>query len=194
VSAFGAALLAVPQGERDAWVDRTLGIGDLLPDGDELPRGSAPNLPCRVDALLRALDLARVDESDVFVDVGSGMGRALLVAHLATGASAIGVEIQAHLVAASRALIAHRGDARISIVHGDATTAALPIGSVYFLYCPFSGAPLERLLDTLEPIARTSAIRICAVDLALPSRAWLVAIPSDAPDVVVVESTFAGPA
>jgi protein-L-isoaspartate O-methyltransferase len=187
---FRAALQAVPRGEREAWVDLVLGLAEPLPDGSDLPRGSAPNLPCAVDAVLHALDLAEVSAHDVLVDVGSGDGRVALLARLATGAAAIGVEIQAHLAEASRALVAALRVPHVSIVHGDATELArdLAPASVFFLYCPFSGAPLERLIDAIEPIARTKTVRICAVDLALPSRPWLEPIASPRPDVVVVRS------
>ena len=40
--------------------------------------------------------------SDVFVDVGSGLGRAAALVHLMTGARAIGLEVQPALVAAAR--------------------------------------------------------------------------------------------
>ena len=46
-------------------------------------------------------------------------------------------------------------------------------GTVFFLYCPFSDARLERVLDALESIAMTRPIRICCVDLPLPPRSWL---------------------
>ena len=47
------------------------------------------------------------------------------------------------------------------------------VGSVFFFYCPFSGARLAKVLDDLEPIARTRQLRICCVDLSLPPRPWL---------------------
>ena len=49
----------------------------------------------------------------------------------------------------------------------------LTAGSVFFLYCPFSGPRLVKLLADLEPIARTRPIRVCAVDLPLPPCPWL---------------------
>lgn len=172
---FRAALLAVPALERDAWVDRVLGLGPPPDDGPELPRGGVAYLPCAVDALLEAVDRAGIGPDDVFVDVGAGVGRALAIVHRLTGAAAIGVEIQAALVEAARDL-ARRVSPTITIVHGDAA-AALPIGSVYFLYCPFSDARLDQVLDHLEVIATTRSIRVCCVDVPLPERPWLAPDP-----------------
>src|SRR4029078_9775031 len=93
-SMFRAALLRVPPTERDAWLDLVLRLGELPDDGPALPRDCVPYLPCPVDALLRIVDQAPVRASDVFVDVGSGLGRAAALVHLLTGAATIGLEIQ----------------------------------------------------------------------------------------------------
>src|SRR5215469_14927659 len=86
-SMFRAALLSIPPTERDAWLDLVFGLGELPDDGPELPRDCVPYLPCPVDALLRMVEQASVRPSDVFVDVGSGVGRAAALVHLLTGAA-----------------------------------------------------------------------------------------------------------
>ena len=96
-SLFRAALLRVPPTERDAWLDSVLDLGDLPADGPDLPRGCVPYLPAPVDALLRVVERAPVRPSDVFVDVGSGVGRAVALVHLLTGAPAAGLEIERNL-------------------------------------------------------------------------------------------------
>ena len=75
-AAFRAALLRVPPATRDGWLDVVLGLGDLPNDGRELPRGCVPYVPSAVDALLRIVEQAPVRASDIFVDIGSGLGRA----------------------------------------------------------------------------------------------------------------------
>jgi hypothetical protein len=180
---FRTRLLAVPPLQRDAWLDLVLGIEGVPDDGEQLPRGCVPYVPCSVDVLLRMIDAADVGESDVFVDVGSGLGRALLLTHLLTRARALGVEVQPHLVRGARALAAELNLPRCSVHEGDASALleALAGGSVFFLYCPFSGARLAALLDALEAVAARREIRICAVDLPLPPRCWLtrLALPWD---------------
>ena len=190
---FRAALLRVPPFERDAWLDRILGLDELPEDGPDLPRGCVPYIPCAVDTLLRMVEHADVQPGDVFVDIGAGLGRSAVLTHLVTGASALGIEIQAGLVRAARELTQRLNTPRIAWLEGDAAqrTDSLARGSVFFLYCPFSGARLEQLLDGLEAVARARPIRICCVDLALPPRPWLLAAPP-ARDLVVYRST--GPA
>jgi SAM-dependent methyltransferase len=172
---FRAALLQVPPAARDPWLDLALGLDTPPDDGPALPRGCVPYLPCSVDALLGIVDETPVRASDVFVDVGSGVGRATALVHLLTGAAAIGVEIQPHLIERARQLVARLAAAPIAHLEGDATTltAHIATGSVFFLYCPFSGERLRRFLAELEAIARTKTIRICCVDLPLPPCPWL---------------------
>jgi hypothetical protein len=189
-SEFRAALLNVPPGERDAWVDRVFGLGGPLDDGPDLPRGCVPYLPCSVDTMLRMVEQARVRASDVFVDVGSGVGRAAAFVHLLTGAGAIGLEIQSGLVRAARDLTTRLVLSRVSCIEGDAfeLTRFMTIGSVFFLYCPFSGDRLVNVLGNLELIARTRPIRVCCVDLPLPPCPWLSLEPPLSGDLAVYRS------
>jgi SAM-dependent methyltransferase len=187
---FRAALLGVPPAERDAWLDRALGLGELPDDDPQLPRGCVPYLPCPVDALLRVAQEAPVHASDVFVDVGSGLGRAGALVHLLTGASVLGLEIQPRLVVAARDMAARLLLSRTEYVEGDAAelTRFMTIGSIFFLYCPFSGERLANLVADLEAIARTRTIRICCVDLPMPSCPWLELAPPVAPDLAIYRS------
>jgi SAM-dependent methyltransferase len=190
--AFRAALLRVAPTERDAWLDLVLGLGELPEDGPELPRECVPYLPCPVDALLRMVEQAPVRASDVFVDIGSGLGRAAALVHLLTGAAAIGLEIQPGLVCMARDLATRLRSARISFVEGDAAELAgfITTGSVYFLYCPFSGDRLAKVLADLEPIARTRRIRVCSVDLPLPPCSWLALDPQFSRDLAIHRNTL----
>lgn len=191
--AFRTALMAVPAADREAWLDQVLGIADLPEDGPDLPPGCVPYLPCSLDTLLRMIDVARIESGDVFVDVGSGIGRVTALTHLLTGAGAVGLEVQSALVHQSRELAARLNVPRVSVVEGDAAKLIPQIasGSVFFLYCPFSGERLEQVMDAIEDIARTRAVRVCSVDLQLPARSWLEPIAvSD--NLAVYRSQFRG--
>ncbi|HVU52377.1 MAG TPA: methyltransferase domain-containing protein [Polyangia bacterium] len=189
--AFRAALLGVPAGERDAWVDLVLGLDDLPPDGPALPPGGVPYLPCSVEVLLRTVDGAGVRPDDVFVDVGAGPGRAMALVHLLTGAGAVGLEIQPALVEAARGLASRLGLSRVRCIEGDAAavTAFMVVGSVFFLNCPFSGQRLAKVLEDLEPIARTRPLRVCCVHLPLPPLSWLAREPGPDGELEMYRST-----
>jgi SAM-dependent methyltransferase len=194
-SEFRSTLMSVPPTDRDAWLDVVFEVDALPEDGPELPRGCVPYFPCAVDALLRVVEQAPVRANDVFVDVGSGLGRAATLVHLLTGAGAIGIEIQPGLVRAARALSSRLLVPRVSYIEGDAAelTRTLTTGSVFFLYCPFSGDRLVSVLADLEAIARSRAIRVCSVDLPLPPCPWLAREPGASGDLVIYRSVDAPP-
>ena len=189
-SVFRAELFRVPPADRDAWVDRVFGLVDLPEDDPDLPKGCVPYLPCCVDVLLRVVEHAPVRASDVFVDIGSGLGRAAAFVHLLTGAGSIGVEIQPRLAAASRELAARLSTSRMTCIEGDAATLTrfITVGSVFFLYCPFSNQRLVQVLAGLEPIAQTRTIRVCCVDLPLPPCHWLTLEASLGGDLTIYRS------
>ncbi len=191
-SRFRSLLLEVPPITRDAWLDVVLGLGELPDDDPELPKGCVPYLPCSVDDLLRIVEHAPVRESDVFVDIGSGIGRATAFVHLLTGASGMGLEIQPRLVLTARALAARLLVSRIPSIEGDAAKLAGPmiIGTVFFLYCPFSGERLAKVLANLESIAHIRIIRVCCVDLPLPPCHWLTLETSPRAGLEIYRSTL----
>jgi len=172
---FREALLEVPYVDRDSWVDVVLGLDECAEDGPELPRGCVPYLPCAVDALVRIAEKTPVNSTDVFIDIGSGAGRAAALIHLLTGAATIGIEVQTAHLKTTRQLAERLRLSNVTFVQGDAVEM-LPADSgatVFFLYCPFSGVRLERFLNQIEGLAQERTISICTVDLPLPEMPWL---------------------
>ncbi len=188
---FGAALAAIPPEDRDAWFDLVWDVDELPRDDPDLPRGCVPYLPCPIATVLEAVTSAAVTCDDVFVDVGAGLGRALVLTHLLTGAGCIGLEIQSRLVQAARGRAAWLNLDRVRFIDGDAADLVryMAVGTVFFLYCPFGGRRLERVLDDLEAIARTRQIRVCCVGIPPLNRPSFVTRTSTSADLAVYWST-----
>ena len=164
-------LLSIPFFDRDAWADELLGIESPPADIRDLPRGSVPYLPCSVEEILvMALEMPLRPDDD-FVDLGSGLGRVAILAHVLSGARCRGVEIQEHLVRSAEARCVELG-LPVSFVCADAADVELD-GSVFFLYAPFNGEMLARVLRRLENVARRRPIVVCAVDVELRAVPWL---------------------
>lgn len=192
-----AALTGIRAEDRDAWLDLLWDSAELPEDDPLLPRGCVPYLPCPVATVLEAVQRAAVTSDDVFVDIGAGLGRAVALTHLLTGAEGIGLEIQPGLVRAARGRAESLNLSRVRFVEGDAVDLirSITTGTVFFLYCPFGQDRLDRVLDDLEHIARTRPIRICCVGLPPLDRPWLAPVPSTSVDLAVYRSTLhqAGP-
>ena len=90
---------------------------------------------------MRALIAAEVGPDDVFIDIGSGMGKVTTLARVLTGARVRGIEY----VRAGG--LAPRLDG-VEYVHGDARKAPLDDGTVFFLYAPFTGALRREVFAT----------------------------------------------
>jgi SAM-dependent methyltransferase len=174
--ALRALLLDVPRLERDAFADVVLGLDGAPADDVALPRGAVPYLPCSVDAISTFVRDVPLRADTTLVDLGSGLGRVVLLAHLLTGSSAHGIEIQPHLVAAARAAASALGLRAVTFVHANAAEVDLD-GDVFFLYAPFNGAMLADVLRRIEAASKRRAIVVVTVDLVLDVP-WLTRRPS----------------
>jgi SAM-dependent methyltransferase len=178
--------------ERDAAFERHLGIAaptpSPAPPGDHLVGYHASG----VAAIVRALVEVPVVESDVVVDLGAGLGKVVFLAHLLIGAIARGVEIQPGLVERARASAARLG-VDVHFTCGDAREADVDDGTVFFLYAPFTGPVLSRVLGRLHAIARRRSIVVCALGVDLDRDApWLVGRPIDSFWLAVYDSAVPG--
>ena len=191
----GAALVellhAIPMLDRDAWVDATLGMEEPPGDEPDLPRGAVPYLPCGVDEILAMVLEVPLGVEDELVDLGAGLGRVAILAHLLSGACVRGVEIQGSLVRRARALCTSLGLVDVTFAQADAAETALD-GTVFFLYAPFNGPMLIRVLERIEEVARRRAIVVCAVGLELREVPWLVPRATSSVALMLYDSCLPG--
>lgn len=162
-------LLAVPREERDGWCDVRLGLPEAPPDVEGLPRGAVPYLPAGADEILTLMQQVPLGPEDVLVDVGSGLGRVLLLTHLVTDARGHGIEVQAPLVALAEKCRDALGIPKdvVSFSCENAAQAELN-GTAFFLYSPFNGETLTTVFSRLVQLAERQRISICAVGFELP--------------------------
>jgi SAM-dependent methyltransferase len=110
---------------------------------------------------------APIDET-TFVDLGAGMGRAVLLASELRFKAVIGVELHPMLVSIARKNMSiwrasGRERASMHVVEGDAVEFALPAGPVVvFMFNPFGGPVIRRLLKSWR---KTLAARTGEIDL-----------------------------
>ncbi len=188
----GAALRTrfddLPSAERDHFVEEVLGIAYPPLDERRLGAELVTYQPSGYDEIVHALDATRLDATGRFVDIGSGMGKAVMLAALLTGATSAGLELDAelHAIAVAEADALRIGSADFR--RGDARDAAFDQADVIFMYLPFTGEALAAVMTRLLASARVWPRRpagrfLCAgaldlgrypeLEVAAPPMSWL---------------------
>ncbi len=144
-------------GEYGVATEALVFLGDLDPEaiGPSLAHAThyEPTPVGDFDPLLAAVPFEL--SGSTFVDLGAGMGRALLLAARHPFRQCVGVEISPALWEVARDNVARTSAAKllcrdVRVVRGDAATYRFPRGDlVVYLYNPFDGAILVQVLERL---------------------------------------------
>ena len=142
----------------------------------ELPAEMAFYQPTPARHILDLLQRAQLAPEDVLVDLGSGLGHVPLLVAMGTGARSVGVELQPAYVDAAQQCARDLNLTCAAFVQSDARAADLSMGTVFYLYTPFTGSILQAVLDGLHQEAERRAIRVCTFGPCTPTVAqqpWL---------------------
>lgn len=173
-----AWLASLPAAARDPAFDAHLGLEQPFASADVPPGAQLIGYHASgIAPIVRALLEVPVTSQDVFIDIGSGLGKVTFLARLLTGATARGIEIQPSLVLQARAAAQRLGVA-VEYIECDARAAKLDDGTVFYLYAPVHGVALNELLARLHGVARQHAIVVCALGIDLDhgdAAPWLIA-------------------
>jgi hypothetical protein len=102
-----------------------------------------------------------LNEQDVLVDLGSGLGHVPLLASICTRARSIGVELEPVYVDCARHSAETLNLKNVTFIQQDARAAKLTDGTVFYMYTPFTGNMLRTVLDLLRQEGARRDIRIC---------------------------------
>jgi SAM-dependent methyltransferase len=186
-----AWLAHLPASERDAAIEARLGIDGPVsdtPPGEHLIGHHASG----VAPIVRTLIEVPVVRADTVVDLGSGLGKFVLVARLLTGANVRGIELQPELISRARRSSQALG-VDVDFIEGDARDAPLEDGTVFFLYAPFTGPVLDAVARRLHAVAKKRAITVAALGIDLHRSApWLVPRPMDSFWLSIYDSSEPG--
>lgn len=140
----------------DELMERWLGVrttGWRPHVGDERDPGwRVEYVPSSYAVLRRVLRRVSLGPDDVFVDLGSGMGRAVFGASWLGAGRAVGVEIDPALVAIARTNLARSRlqDRQIEFVEGGAESYLQDQSTVIFLFNPFGVGTLAAVARQIE--------------------------------------------
>jgi hypothetical protein len=100
-------------------------------------------------------------ERDFLIDLGSGLGHVTLMASICTAASCTGIELEPSYVNCAQKSARSLNLNNVRFIEGDARAADLSVGTVFYLYTPFTGTILRDVLNSLRQEAVRREIRIC---------------------------------
>ncbi len=164
----------------DDLLDGMLGLDEAPPPHDPPTPEMVHLEPTPASVVLELVDHLPLTRRDTLVDLGAGLGKMLILAHLLTGARGIGIEIEPAYCALARGA-ARRMGIHLTMIEGDARTAPLDEGDVYYMFTPFTGHVLEAVLTRLYKEARMRPILIASygtTTLALAQESWLCPLDS----------------
>lgn len=152
----------------DALLSGVLRIDEPAADVAALEPDMVSYQPTPARHIFDMIDRAGLDERDVLIDLGSGLGHVPLLAAVCTGAHCVGIEREAAYVDCATLCAQALGLANARFVRQDAREADLSAGTVFYLYTPFTGAMLEEMLARLKREANAREIRIATLGPCTP--------------------------
>ncbi|WP_158545117.1 methyltransferase domain-containing protein [Dyella monticola] len=104
-----------------------------------------------------------LNNRDVVIDLGSGLGHVTMLTAICTQARCVGVELQRSYVETATRSVHALGLRNAQFIAEDVRQARLSDGTVFYLYTPVTGAMLRTVLDRLKCEAQSRAIRVCTL-------------------------------
>jgi hypothetical protein len=172
--------------------DLLAGVLQFKPPIEE-PRPLSPDSvfyqPTPARHIFHLIAATALQQHDILVDLGSGLGHVPLLVSICTGASAIGVELDPAWVATATNCARSLNLRNLTFLAQDARDADLSTGTVFYLYTPFTGSTLSVVLESLRNQASVRPIRICTFGpctFEVSKQTWLHPISSPATDQITV--------
>lgn len=187
-AAFRARLDEIPEDLRDSWIEEVLDVASPPMEEPAYERGLVPYVPSGVAEILHAVDASGIGSGRTLIDLGSGMGKVVMLASLVSGARGLGIELDPTLAQASREAASSLALDRVRIVEGDARAADLDEGDTFFMYLPFTGAPFAAVMQRIEEVARHKRVVVCAVAVDVRRFWWLRPLGQESSWMQVYES------
>jgi hypothetical protein len=170
----------------DVFADKLLAVGNTPEETLERDTEMVfyQKTPARI--VFKMAELAHPQESDVFFDLGSGLGQVAILLNLICGAKTKGVEYEPAYCQYAQSLASSLNLSNVKFVNTDARTADYSTATIFFMYTPFEGSILNDVLELLHQQSLKRTIRIftygpCSGLIA--SYTWLKCINGDGSDL-----------
>ena len=131
--------------------------------------------PARI--ILEIIRRAEFTPQDVFYDLGSGMGQAVMLVHLLTGVVSKGVEFEPAFCKYASTIAAELQLPDVEFINNDARRVDYATGTVFFMYTPFEGFMLQDVLGILKTESKKRKIKLFTYgpcSFAVAQQPWLI--------------------
>ncbi|MCF6147995.1 MAG: hypothetical protein E3K37_04985 [Candidatus Kuenenia sp.] len=108
--------------------------------------------PSTYEEIKKILDYLSPGNNDVFVDLGSGKGRAVFIAGLYDFKRVVGIEVDKTRAKISRNIHSRlkRKIAPLEIINADAKNITVSDATIYFIFNPFGPETLQKIIDNIR--------------------------------------------
>jgi hypothetical protein len=116
-----------------------------------------------------------------------------LLVSVLTGIPTLGVEVQPHYAASAQECAQDLNLSRIRFLAEDARVTDLPVGTVFYMFSPFTGSILTDVLCRLRKQSKERQIRVCSLGpctRVLQAQTWLRATRRSDTERVAVFKTL----
>ena len=129
--------------------------------------------PTPVSVILELFDRVQFSLDDVFFDLGSGLGKVVMLVHLLASIPCIGIEFEPAYFTYAAQRAANLGLTGVKFINTDAREVDYSKGTVFFLFNPFGGEIFYTVFARLEKEAQARQITICSYGAGTPHLAEL---------------------
>lgn len=126
--------------------------------------------------ILEMLNTLPFTNADRFYDLGSGLGYIPIVVALLTEAYAVGIEYEPTYTHYAQQIAQKLAITTVEFRNQDAQDADFSDGTIFFMYTPFVGSILRKVLNRLHELSKQHPIVICTYGPCTPivaQEAWL---------------------
>ncbi len=125
--------------------------------------------PARI--VFELADKADFNKEDVFYDLGSGLGQVPILLNLLCGVAAKGIEFETAYCNYAAACADELNLPDVQFINADARAGSYSDGTIFFLYTPFEGSILQKVLEVLHSISKKKKILLftygpCTLEVA----------------------------
>ncbi|MDX1608090.1 MAG: methyltransferase domain-containing protein [Candidatus Spechtbacterales bacterium] len=137
---------------------------------------SIRHAPTHYSKIQMMLNILRPDKNDVFYDLGSGYGRVVLYTALMTRAQCFGVELIEDRLQKGREAARKLKLKNAEFLSGNVLDQNLNIANIFFLFNPFKGSVLTKVVEKLKDISDEKKITVIiwgGREMFFTNRNWL---------------------